>query len=128
MYKEASSLTYTSLVLKKKSDTWDPKDNRIVQVTRRMADAICHMTQYLKKKGPILVITTGGHFSAFILTLAATLINEFFIIFRIKKRLLPQLKTLSQTASRSLSSSELLPTTAWINSVRLNSPASLSKF
>ncbi|XP_037829626.1 uncharacterized protein LOC119616701 [Kryptolebias marmoratus] len=54
VYKEASSLTYTSLFLKKKSDTWDPKDNRIVQVTRKMADTICHMTQYLKKKGPLL--------------------------------------------------------------------------
>nr|XP_020458668.1 uncharacterized protein LOC109961846 [Monopterus albus] len=48
-----SSLTYTSLYLKQESDSWDPKDNRIVQVTRKMADTICYMTQYLKKKGPI---------------------------------------------------------------------------
>ncbi|KAI3362650.1 hypothetical protein L3Q82_001725 [Scortum barcoo] len=52
-YKEASSLTYTSLFLKQESDSWDPKDNRIVQVTRKMADILCYMTQYLKKKGPI---------------------------------------------------------------------------
>ncbi|XP_028279845.1 uncharacterized protein LOC114447655 [Parambassis ranga] len=51
--KEASSLTYTSLFLKQESNSWDPKDNRIVQVTRKMADTICYMTQYLKKKGPI---------------------------------------------------------------------------
>ncbi|XP_042289652.1 uncharacterized protein LOC121911841 isoform X1 [Thunnus maccoyii] len=54
LYKEASSLTYTSLYLKQESDSWDPKDNRIVQVTRKMADTIYYMTQYLKKKGPIL--------------------------------------------------------------------------
>ncbi|XP_029031210.2 uncharacterized protein LOC114870559 [Betta splendens] len=53
-YREASSLTYTSLFLKQESDSWDPKDNRIVQVTRKMADTICSMTQYLRKKGPIL--------------------------------------------------------------------------
>ncbi|CAK6951684.1 uncharacterized protein LOC122884554 isoform X1 [Scomber scombrus] len=52
-YKEASSLTYTSLFLKQESDSWDPKDNKIVQVTRKMADTIYYMTQYLKKKGPI---------------------------------------------------------------------------
>ncbi|XP_067369244.1 catenin alpha-2 [Channa argus] len=52
--KEASSLTYTSLFLKQKSDSWDPQDNRIVQVTRKMAETICYMTQYLKKKGPLL--------------------------------------------------------------------------
>ncbi|XP_070772627.1 vinculin-like [Enoplosus armatus] len=52
-YREASSLTYTSLFLKQESDSWDPKDNRIVQVTRKMADTLCYMTQYLKKKGPI---------------------------------------------------------------------------
>uniref|UniRef100_A0A3P8TA18 Catenin (cadherin-associated protein), alpha-like 1 n=1 Tax=Amphiprion percula TaxID=161767 RepID=A0A3P8TA18_AMPPE len=58
IYKEASSLTYTSLFLKQESDSWDPKDNRIIQVTRKMADTICYMTQYLKKKGPIPVMTT----------------------------------------------------------------------
>ncbi|CAJ1067437.1 uncharacterized protein LOC121510926 [Xyrichtys novacula] len=52
-YKEAPSLSYTSLFLKQESDNWDPKDNRIVQVTREMADTICYMTQYLKNKGPI---------------------------------------------------------------------------
>ncbi|CAB1453627.1 unnamed protein product [Pleuronectes platessa] len=50
---KASSLTYTSLFLKQESNSWDPKDNRIVQMTRKMADTICYMTQYLKKKGPI---------------------------------------------------------------------------
>ncbi|XP_035767961.1 uncharacterized protein LOC118454910 [Neolamprologus brichardi] len=50
---EVSSLTYTSLFLKQESNSWDPKDNRIIQVTRKMADTICYMTQYLKKKGPI---------------------------------------------------------------------------
>ncbi|XP_041866676.1 uncharacterized protein LOC121655865 [Melanotaenia boesemani] len=54
VYKEPSSLTYTSLCLKQKSNSWDPKDNKIVQVTRKTADIICHMTQYLKKKGPLL--------------------------------------------------------------------------
>ncbi|KAM3605936.1 uncharacterized protein V6R79_007644 [Siganus canaliculatus] len=52
-YKEASSLTYRSICLKQESDSWDPKDNRIVQMTRKMADKIYYMTQYLKKKGPI---------------------------------------------------------------------------
>lgn len=71
-YKEASSLTYTSLYLKRESNSWDPKDNRIVQVTRKMADTICYMTQYLRKKGPILVRTTRGHFSTSMLTFACT--------------------------------------------------------
>ncbi|XP_020565354.1 uncharacterized protein LOC101161503 isoform X2 [Oryzias latipes] len=53
-FQEAPSLTHTSFFLKQKSTSWDPKDNRIVQVTRKMADTICHMTQYLKKRGPIL--------------------------------------------------------------------------
>lgn len=60
VYKEASSLTRTSLFLKQKSDIWYPTDNRIVQGTRKMADIICHMTQYLKKKGPIQVKITIG--------------------------------------------------------------------
>ncbi|KAG7230125.1 hypothetical protein INR49_009845, partial [Caranx melampygus] len=51
---KASSLTYTSIFLKQESDSWDSKDNRIVQMTRKMADTICYMTQYLKSKGPIL--------------------------------------------------------------------------
>ncbi|XP_071337784.1 uncharacterized protein [Trachinotus anak] len=50
---KVSSLTYTSIFLKQESDSWDPKDNRIVQVTRKMADTICYMTQYLRRKGPI---------------------------------------------------------------------------
>uniref|UniRef100_A0A3P9QJ11 Uncharacterized LOC103477053 n=1 Tax=Poecilia reticulata TaxID=8081 RepID=A0A3P9QJ11_POERE len=53
-YREDFPLSYTSIFLKQQSDTWDPKDNKIVQVTRKMADTISHMTQYLKKKGPIL--------------------------------------------------------------------------
>ncbi|KAL6101697.1 uncharacterized protein ACO6RY_16887 [Pungitius sinensis] len=52
--KEAPSLTSTALFLKQESDSWDPKDNRIVQMTRKMADTLCYMTQYLKKRGPIL--------------------------------------------------------------------------
>ncbi|KAM7408927.1 hypothetical protein PAMA_002580 [Pampus argenteus] len=52
-HNKASSLTSTSLFLKRESDSWDPKDNRIVQVTRKMANTIYYMTQYLKKKGPI---------------------------------------------------------------------------
>lgn len=58
--REAFSLTSTSLVLKQESDSWDPQNNRIVQVTREMANTICYMTQYLKKKGPLPV---RGHFA-----------------------------------------------------------------
>lgn len=71
-YKEASTLTYTSIFLKQESNSWDPKDNRIVQVTRKMADTIYYMTQYLKKKGPIPVMTTREHLSALILILPDT--------------------------------------------------------
>ncbi|MED6287431.1 hypothetical protein CHARACLAT_016318 [Characodon lateralis] len=53
-YREGFPLSYASIFLKQKSDSWDPKDNKIVQVMRKMADTISHMTQYLKKKGPIL--------------------------------------------------------------------------
>lgn len=70
MHKEVSSLAYTSLFLKQGIDSWDAKDNRIVQVTRKMADTICYMTQYLKKKGPIPVMNTRGHFTALILMFA----------------------------------------------------------
>lgn len=59
--KEPCSLTFTSIFSKQESDSWDPKDNRIFQVTKKMADTMCYMTQYLKKKGPILVINTRGH-------------------------------------------------------------------
>uniref|UniRef100_A0A3Q2VC81 Uncharacterized LOC102298677 n=1 Tax=Haplochromis burtoni TaxID=8153 RepID=A0A3Q2VC81_HAPBU len=38
------------------------EDNRIVQVTRKMADTVCYMTQYLKKKGPIAVMPTKEAF------------------------------------------------------------------
>ncbi|KAK0149839.1 Catenin alpha-2 [Merluccius polli] len=51
--RETSSLAYTSLFLKQETESWDPKDNRIVQVTRQMADKIYYMTQYLRRKGPI---------------------------------------------------------------------------
>ena len=75
---KASSLTYTSLFLKQESDSWDPKDNRIVQVTRKMADTICYMTQYLKKKGPIPVRAIRGHFFSFVLIFADTVMcNDF---------------------------------------------------
>ncbi|KAG7462724.1 hypothetical protein MATL_G00187760 [Megalops atlanticus] len=49
----APSLTYTSLFLKRETDKWDPQNNRIIQVTRDMAEKIYHMAQYLRKKGPI---------------------------------------------------------------------------
>ncbi|XP_047459673.1 uncharacterized protein LOC125019171 isoform X1 [Mugil cephalus] len=81
LYKEASSLTYTSLFLKQESHSWDPKDNRIVQVTRKMADTICYMTQYLKKKGPIPVMTTRGDLTAFTLLFAYIIIRNLFFFF-----------------------------------------------
>nr|XP_057914147.1 uncharacterized protein LOC131107814 isoform X2 [Doryrhamphus excisus] len=36
------------------SDSWDPKDNRIVQQTRKMAETLYHMTQFLRNRGPLL--------------------------------------------------------------------------
>lgn len=54
------TLTDTSIFLKQESNSWDPEDNRIVQVTRKMADTIYYMTQYLRRKGPIPVMTTRG--------------------------------------------------------------------
>lgn len=59
-HREAFTLTDTSIFLRQESDNWDPEDNRIVQVTRKMADTIYYMTQYLRKKGPIPVMTTRG--------------------------------------------------------------------
>ena len=59
--RESSSLTYTSLFLREETESWDPKDNRIVQVTRQMADRIYYMTQYLRRKGPIAVMTPTSH-------------------------------------------------------------------
>lgn len=56
----AFTLTDTSIYLRQESDNWDPEDNRIVQVTRKMADTIYYMTQYLRKKGPIPVMTARG--------------------------------------------------------------------
>ncbi|KAJ8418034.1 hypothetical protein AAFF_G00137430 [Aldrovandia affinis] len=47
------SLTYTSLFLKRETDKWDAHNNRIIQVTREMAEKIYHMAQYLRRKGPI---------------------------------------------------------------------------
>ncbi|XP_077352216.1 uncharacterized protein LOC144001607 isoform X2 [Festucalex cinctus] len=52
--KKVSSLTSTSFLLKQESTNWDPQDNKIVQETRKMADTLYHMTQYLRKRGPIL--------------------------------------------------------------------------
>lgn len=86
--KRAPCLTSTSLSLKQESDSWDPKDNTIVQVTRKMADTICYMTQYLRKKGPIPVMTTRGHFSAWILTFADTHTHNHFLFSSRIKRLL----------------------------------------
>ena len=59
LHRTVPSLTHRSLYLKQESNHWDPEDNKIVQVTRKMADTICHMTQYLKKKGPIPVTPRG---------------------------------------------------------------------
>lgn len=59
--RDDSSLAYTSLFLKQETESWDPKDNRIVQVTKQMADRIYHMTQYLRRKGPIAVMTPTLH-------------------------------------------------------------------
>lgn len=86
-YKEASSLTNISFFLKQESDSWDPKDNRIVQVTRKMADTIYYMTQYLRKRGPIPVMTTRGHYTALIVVFAGTLINNHSFFSRIKRHL-----------------------------------------
>ncbi|CAG09477.1 unnamed protein product, partial [Tetraodon nigroviridis] len=52
-HREAFTLTDASIFLRQESDSWEPEDNRIVQVTRKMADTIFHMSQYLRKKGPI---------------------------------------------------------------------------
>ncbi|KAI4897228.1 hypothetical protein NFI96_022227 [Prochilodus magdalenae] len=49
------ALTYTSLFLKREAEKWDVHGNQIVKVTKEMADRIYHMTQYLKRKGPIQV-------------------------------------------------------------------------
>lgn len=78
MHKEVSSLAYTSLFLKQGIDSWDAKDNRIVQVTRKMADTICYMTQYLRKKGPIPVMNTRGLFTALILMFACLSTSSFY--------------------------------------------------
>ncbi|XP_061914383.1 catenin alpha isoform X2 [Entelurus aequoreus] len=53
-YRDTSSLTSTSFFLKQESTSWDPTDNRIVQETRKMADTLYHMTQYLRNRGPLL--------------------------------------------------------------------------
>uniref|UniRef100_A0A3B1IBY4 Uncharacterized LOC111196032 n=1 Tax=Astyanax mexicanus TaxID=7994 RepID=A0A3B1IBY4_ASTMX len=47
------TLTYTSLFLKHEAERWDGRGNHIVKVTKEMADKIYHMTQYLRRKGPI---------------------------------------------------------------------------
>ncbi|CAB1338453.1 unnamed protein product [Coregonus sp. 'balchen'] len=46
-----------AMATKQYTDRWDARGNRIVQVTREMADQIYHMAQYLRRKGPILVIS-----------------------------------------------------------------------
>ncbi|XP_077468612.1 uncharacterized protein LOC144084254 [Stigmatopora argus] len=53
-FTDASSLTSTSLYLKQESAIWDPEDNKIVQETTKMAETLCHMTHYLRKRGPLL--------------------------------------------------------------------------
>ena len=50
-----------------------------------MADTLCYMTQYLKKKGPIPVSTTRGHFTALILIFAGTLIHNHSFVFQNKE-------------------------------------------
>lgn len=64
-FKEASALTSTSFLLKQESANWDPNDNKIVQETRKMADTLYNMTQYLRNRGPILVRTTKGYLYGF---------------------------------------------------------------
>ncbi|XP_049592685.1 uncharacterized protein [Syngnathus scovelli] len=79
--KDASSLTSTSFLLRQESASWDPKDNKIVQETRKMADTLYHMTQYLRNRGPILnkeafvcaakdVMTSGQTVTKFIQVIA----------------------------------------------------------
>ncbi|XP_061645839.1 catenin alpha isoform X4 [Phyllopteryx taeniolatus] len=51
---EASSLTSGSFFLKQETASWDPTDNKIVQETRKMADTLYNMTQYLRNRGPLL--------------------------------------------------------------------------
>lgn len=53
-----TTLSYTSLFLKRETEKWDDKGNQIVKVTKEMADKLYHMAQYLKKKGPIQVRNT----------------------------------------------------------------------
>ncbi|KAL1263638.1 hypothetical protein QQF64_006377 [Cirrhinus molitorella] len=48
-----TTLSYTSLFLKRETEKWDDQGNQIVKVTKEMADKLYHMAQYLKKKGPI---------------------------------------------------------------------------
>ncbi|XP_043112116.1 uncharacterized protein LOC122357009 isoform X2 [Puntigrus tetrazona] len=48
-----TTLSYTSLFLKRETEKWDDQGNQIVRVTKEMADKLYHMAQYLKKKGPI---------------------------------------------------------------------------
>ncbi|KAM9809341.1 uncharacterized protein ACBT44_012642 [Syngnathus typhle] len=80
-FKDASSLTSTSFLLKQESASWDPKDNKIVQETRKMANTLYHMTQYLRNRGPILnkeafvcaakdVMTSGQSVTKFIQVIA----------------------------------------------------------
>uniref|UniRef100_A0A3Q2ZC45 Uncharacterized LOC109516119 n=1 Tax=Hippocampus comes TaxID=109280 RepID=A0A3Q2ZC45_HIPCM len=63
-FKEASALTSTSFLLKQESASWDPNDNKIVQETKKMADTLYNMTQYLRNRGPILVRTTKRYLYA----------------------------------------------------------------
>ncbi|TRY97598.1 hypothetical protein DNTS_004737 [Danionella cerebrum] len=48
-----TTLSYTSLFLKRETEKWEDHGNQIVKVTKHMADKLYHMAQYLKKKGPI---------------------------------------------------------------------------
>lgn len=50
-----TTLSYTSLFLKRETEKWNDQGNQIVKVTKEMAAKLYYMAQYLKKKGPIQV-------------------------------------------------------------------------
>lgn len=93
-----------------------------------MADIICYMTQYLRKKGPIPVRTIRGHCLSSLAHYLFSLLFHICFSFRIKRRLSLQPKTSSPTANHWPSSLESLLTTAWTNNVWLNCPLLLSRF
>ncbi|XP_067840001.1 uncharacterized protein [Heptranchias perlo] len=49
----ACSITAVALCLRDETEKWHDDNNKIVQVTKQMADQMYHMAQFLKKQGPI---------------------------------------------------------------------------